>query len=263
MKKLFFGLAGISLVILCCNSNPKNSPGNTTEDQKAASNFSGNWISRNYIDSVYKYGSPKKAKEPPLEIVVSFAADSLCLFNFNGVNKVSLITDLTDTSFRIQHFNEDEFTDFYLSPNKKSFWYQTNRNGNRFVFQKIDLKYAVKLIDGWKSSFELYFNEMTIAANYFLLNASGKPGSEVAFTSYGEVKGLAGFKNYSICYGGDCLQKSGGDIIELTDGKTTDEYIWQWEDGTLSFYSITNIGKSNEPPVYIKGTAIFRFIKNM
>ncbi|MFI5219833.1 MAG: hypothetical protein ACHQNT_10125 [Bacteroidia bacterium] len=261
MKKLFFGLAGISLLALCCNSNYDNSDSKDTT-QKVVSVFSGNWISRNYIDSLYKYGSPKKANESPLEMVISFAADSLCLFNFDGENKVFLITDVTDTSFSVQNFNEEEITEFYLSANKRELSY-AGSNNKRFAFQKIEPKYAVKSIDGWKSAFEIYFNEMTIAANYFLLNTENKPGSEVAFTSYGQVIGLAKYKSYKICYGGDCLKKSGDDIIELSDAETTDEYICQWEDGTLLFYSITNISKTNEPPVYIKGPAIFRFKKNM
>ncbi|MEP7168950.1 MAG: hypothetical protein ABI855_06220 [Bacteroidota bacterium] len=58
--------------------------------------------------------------------------------------------------------------------------------------------------------------------------------------------------DFSLCYQGDCRGMTDGDLITLTDGKTTDQYIYEWNNGSLVFYSITNTARSDEMPHYVK-----------
>lgn len=251
------------LTVWSCNSNKgKDQTFSKSEEQKTTSKFYGNWISKAYLDSLDRFGMPSKVKHVgPLEISVNSTGDSLCLFNFNGSTTIYPVKQVTDTSFRIEKFNEDMLTDFYLNTGSTGIFYTSKNSNQKVPFFKAESKYAVKVIDGWKSAFELFLNERMIADNYFLLNSENKASSRVVFTSYGSIEGLPGYKKFNICFAGDCRKHSTYDLIELSDGTYSENFIWQWRNDTLVFYSVNNIAVASEVLHYEIGTDIFRFIK--
>jgi hypothetical protein len=187
----------------------------------------------------------------------------MCL-NVEGVEMpVFKIAGKKENSFSIKKFNGDDFTEFTLSDDGKELSYIYKKFNRKTRFFKAEPKYAVKVINGWPTAARLYFNERILAANYYLLNAEGKPAGKIAFTSYGKIEGLPSYTEYSLCYQGDCRSMTDGDLITLSDGKTSDNFIYEWNNGTLVFYSATNVAGHNEMPHYIKGAAIFSFLKRM
>ncbi|MEO5571972.1 MAG: hypothetical protein ABIT08_09175 [Bacteroidia bacterium] len=247
-----------SLFIFGCKSKSEN------KTTGAADPFYGNWISINYRDSLNIYGSPGKIKNVDLdELIINYTADSLCL-NVEGVEThVFKIIGKSATTFRINKFNQDEFTEFAISSDGKELSYLYKKYNQKFRFFKAEPKYAVKITNGWRTAAQLYFNELTFAANYLLLNGDGKPASKVAFTSYGKIEGLQGYTEFSVCYQGDCRSMTDGDLITLSDGASSDNYIYEWNKGVLIFYSISNTALRDEMPHYEKATEIFRFKKKM
>src|SRR5207249_4868682 len=127
----------------------------------------------------------------------------------------------------------------------------------------IESKYAVKMVNGWQSATELFLNEQVMASKYFLINSENKQGAEVAFTSYGKISGLPGYTDYSICYGGNCRNMCADDFIILSEKDTSENFIWDWKNDTLIFYSATNISKKTGQPYYVKGMDIFKFKKKL
>jgi hypothetical protein len=233
-------------------------------DEKSVSPFSGNWLSLTYQDSLNKYGTPAKARNAELlELIINFSADSMCL-NVEGVETpVFKIDDKKEKSFCVKKFNQDEYTEFIISGNGKELSYEYKKYNQKIHFFKAEQKYAVKIINGWSSAAQLYFNERTIAANFYRLDKDGNRMAEVAFTSYGKVVGLQGYSDFSVCYQGDCRSMCDEDLITLSDGASSDNFIYEWGNGMLIFYSVSNIASRDEKPQYVKAEEIFRFTKRM
>jgi hypothetical protein len=258
MKKINLMFIIFSLIALCCNNKNKNA------EHSASPLFAGNWLSLNYRDSLIFYGTPGKVKNIDLEeIIINYTADSLCL-NVEGVETpVFKIVDKKQNSFHVNKFNQDDFSEFIISENGKELSYQYKKYNQKFRFFKAEPKYAVKVMNGWATAAQLYFNEHTLAANYYKLNSYDKPVANVAFTSYGRIEGLQAYSEFSVCYQGDCRSMTDGDLITLSDGKTSDNFIYEWNHDTLVFYSVSNIALRDEMPHYVKATEIFKFRKRM
>lgn|GEM_PF-6191139 len=259
MRNISLLLIAISSAILSCTTKSGNGSG-----EKITSTFTGNWLSLTYQDSLDRYGTPAKVKNAELqEIIINFSADSMCL-NVEGVETpVFKIDDKQEKSFRVKKFNQDDYTEFILSKNGKELSYEYKKYNQKIRFFKAEQKYAVKIINGWSSAAQLYFNERTIAANFYRLDKEGKRLAEVAFTSYGKVVGLQGYSDFSVCYQGDCRSMSNENLITLSDGASSDNFIYEWGNGMLIFYSVTNIASRDEKPQYVKAEEIFRFTKRM
>ena len=252
----------IAILSTALSCNTKSESGNG--EKYGSSPFAGNWISKTYLDSLDRYGTPGKVKNADLqELIINFSVDSMCL-NLEGVEApVFKIDDKKETSFRVKKFNQDDFTEFTLSADGKKLSYEYKKFNQKILFFKAEQKYAVKNINGWMTAAELYFNEHVFAANYYLLNSEGRQGAEVDFTSYGKVSGLAGYTDFSICYQGDCRSMTDGDLVTLGDGKASDNFIYEWKNDTLAFYSASNIARHDEKPQYVKGMEIFKLMKRM
>jgi hypothetical protein len=251
----------VLLLIVSCKSKKE---ANTSDRQITDVRFQGNWISLTYQDSLDKYGTPAKVKNAGLEeIIINHSADSMCL-NLEGVETpVFKIIDKKEKSFRVNKFNQDEFTEFILSDNGKELSYHYKKFDQNIIFFKAEPKYAVKIINGWATAAQLYFNERVLAANYFLLKSGSAQNAEVAFTSYGKIIGLQAYTDYSICYQGDCRSMSDEDLITLGDGNTSDNFIYEWKKDTLRFYTVTNVSRLDEKPQYIRSMEIFKFVKRI
>ena len=53
------------------------------------------------------------------------------------------------------------------------------------------------------------------------------------------------------------------DMITLSDSKTSDNFIWEWNNDTLIFYSTANTSLKDEKPRYVKAMSIFKFMKKL
>lgn len=254
MRNLLLILIGFSALILCCNSNKV--------DQVGTSPFAGNWISQNYLDSLISNGIPSRVHGVGCdELIINFSGDSAYLNSGLVEGTVFKISDKKENSFIIKKFNREEATEFTLTNKGRELRYTDMQTGVKYVFTKMKPKYAVKMINGWSSGLELFMNEKIIAANYYLINVENKRGNLVAFTSYGDVKGLPGYTNFSLCLAGDCRSMSTEDLITLKDASHSDDFIWQWRNDTLVFCSVVNTASEDEKPEFSKGEDIYRFVK--
>ena len=264
MNKLKLILFISTCMALCCNNNkPEETSAGGEINKNEKSVFAGNWISKNYQDSLDIYGMPSKLKFSATEICISYAADSMCEFIMGIGRNIFSIVEKSDTSFRVRNYDDNSFADFYLTAGGREIYYESKTDHQQFYFFRAEPKYAVKEIDGWNSAFELYFNERMIADNYFLLNPENKPSMRVAFTSYGEITGLPGYKSFKICYGETCVHQTKDDLITLSDSGNSENFIWNWKNDTLIFYSVLNTSAEKNNPYYEKGTEIFKFIKSL
>jgi hypothetical protein len=253
MKSLFLICIGFSLIAICCNyKNP---------EPKHNSRFAGNWLSKNYIDSLNKYGTPAKVSIRCEELIVNFSGDSACSVYNNNQFTAYKIMDVTDSSFRIKKFNKDDYTQFTITASGKSLKFDDKTSNVHYVLNKAEPKYAVTMINGWASALELFFNEYIIAARYNLINVENKKGLQVNFDSYGKITGLPGYTQYSICLGGNCSSLAEEDLITLGNGSASENFIWEWKKDTLTFNSVNNISAISDKPHYAKGMPIFRFVK--
>ncbi len=246
------------VIMLFLISSCSNTSGLTSEQfEKLKSNTSGNWISSAWLEAVHEAGSPSGGRTIPcMEIIVSAKLDSLAWIEPGKELKVFPIMLQNDSSFMAKI--SDNTLTFFYSADLKTMFFNDGKNTTRL--KKLPARYAVLSLRGWMSGLTLFLNEDQVAGEYKLIDDTGDEPSLCALTAYGEVHGLAGYKNYRLCYGGSCLAQSDEDVITLSDEKSADRYIWKWERDTLKFYSVRNTG-TLEQPALVAHDVMFKLVK--
>jgi hypothetical protein len=211
------------------------------------------WISRSYLDALDRAGTPARVKDQKcLELVFSAECDSLILIEGLRNTGVYPVKPVSDTAFVAAGMKE-EGTFVYPSDGRTlRFLHDTSV----VAFTPLSPRYLVGRAAGWRSGAELFFNERLMAARYFLLNPDNEPTTGVVFSAYGEVAGLANYRKYRLCLDPSCFA-GGEDVIELSDGATSDQFVWDWQNDTLRFYNIRVPVSGNRQ----RGQEIFRFVK--
>lgn len=230
----------------------------TTEQlEKLKLNTSGNWISSVWLEAVHEEGSPAKVRTIPcMEIIVSTKLDSLAWIEPGKELQVYPVTLQNDSSFTVNISGNP--WPFYYSADLKTMFFNDGKQTTRL--KKLPPRYAVLSLRGWMSGLTLFLNEDQMAGEYKLIDEINGEHSFCVLTAYGEVHGLAGYKIYKLCYGGNCLKQSDEDVITLSDEKSTDRYIWKWESDTLKFYSVRNTG-TMEQPFFKPHEVMFKLVK--
>lgn len=257
--KLSFNYSGILFASLLLLISSCSHTSNLTSEQfeKLKSNTSGNWINSVWLEAVHEAGSPAKVRTIPcMEVIVSSKLDSLAWIEPGKDLKVYPITLQNDSSFTAKI--SDIPYHFYYSADLKTMFFNDGKQITRL--KKLPSRYAVLSLRGWMSGLTLFLNEDQIAGEYKLIDDTGDEPSFCALTAYGEVYGLAGYKNYRLCFGGSCLAQSEEDVITLSDEKSADRYIWKWESDTLKFYSVRNTG-TLEQPALVPHEVMFKLVK--
>lgn len=257
--KLSVNYSTILFVCLLLSISSCSHTSNLTSEQfeKLKSNTSGNWISSVWLDAVHEAGSPAKVRSIScMEIIVSAKLDSIAWIEPGKELQVYPVTLQNDSLFSAK-ISDNAFT-FYYSSDLKTMFFNDGKQITRL--KKLPSRYAVLSLRGWMSGLTLFLNEDQIAGEYKLMDDAGDESSVCVFTAYGEVHALAGYKNYRMCYGGSCLEQSEEDVITLSDEKSTDRYIWKWENDTLKFYSVRNI-RTLEQPSLVPHEVMFKLVK--
>lgn len=246
-------LSGLCLFIFCCQNKSKNNAVNAP--------YAGNWLSKNYFDSLNMQGMPSKVKSIPFsEIVISSSADSIFLIEDKDRFQTYKINRHNPDSFTVMNFKNMGEAHFFYNENTRELIIVDSKK-QKHVYFKPDPKYAVKIINRWRSASELFYNEYLIAGNYYLLNTDLKPSAEIAFTSYGKITGLPGYTDFNLCLWQHCAGISPFDLITLSQNNIREHFIWEWKNDTLIFFSSVNTSKKNEASYFTKGAEIFKFIK--
>jgi hypothetical protein len=100
--------------------------------------------------------------------------------------------------------------------------------------------------------FEKYVNEAMVAGEYVVYAGEKPTTQKVQFTADGKVTGLQNYRDYSVCYSGDCvgttIPLSNTMLLGSTDGQLT-EFAFQLnkKQGTLQLYAL------EEPKPDVKG----------
>jgi hypothetical protein len=228
------------------------------EREKLRANTSGNWINRQWFDTLQWHGYPSRASHLPcMEIIVSHQMDSLAWIEPDQPLQVYPLKLLSDSSFSVMRNNRTHR--FYYSANDRTLKMDDDRQ--QLSLKKLPGRYAVMSLDRWMSGLIPFINESLIAGTYRLAGPADTLSPPLTIlTAYGEVAHLAGYKNYKLCMAENCFQTSRHDILILSDERSTDRYIWQWNSDTLQLYSVRNIG-TLQNPIFIPHELIFSLIK--
>jgi hypothetical protein len=247
-----------SLFLLYCITSCNHSERLTSAQiEKLKSTVTGNWLNADWLDSIQLTGSPAQTRHIScMEIIVSAGLDSVAWLEPGQALQVYPVELQNDSSFKVK--TNDRMLLFYYSADLKTL---LMKDGEKIIrLKKLPPRYAVLSVRGWMSGLTLFMNEDLLAGEYRLIDETDKKTYPCVFTSYGEVKGLAGYKFYKLCLAGDCLQQSAEDVITLSDEKSSDRYIWKWEKDTLRFYSVRNTG-TLEKPVLVAHEKFFEMVK--
>lgn len=229
----------------------------TEQIEKLRTHTTGNWISSEWLDAVHEKGSPAGVRNIScMEIMVSAKLDSLAWIEPGKELMVYPLSLQSDSSFVLN--KPGSSITFYYAADLKTMFMHDGSHTTRL--KQLPLRYAVISLRGWKSGLTLFMNEDLIAGEYLLIDEVAEEHTPCIFTSYGEVRGLAGYKVYKLCLAGSCLEQSEEDVITLSDEKSADRYIWNWENDTLKLYSVRNTG-TLEQPVLKPHEVMFRLIK--
>jgi hypothetical protein len=214
------------------------------------------WLNADYLQRLDEAGTPAAVQNAAcLELGFSATLDSMVLFEGGQQPVVFAIAARSDTSFVARRQGEERR--FFLEAGNKALRQEAADGPVRY--RPLGKKYVAASVAGWRSGTGLFLNERLWAGHYLLLNPAGEPTMPVAFSSYGEVAGLANYKRYEVCYRAACFPGGTLDAVDLSDGRVSDRYIWQWKNDTLRLFSIVTGGgnRRNES----KGPEIFRFVK--
>lgn len=242
----------------CFVTSCMNTSGLTSEQiEKLRTTTSGNWLSAEWLDAVHESGSPARVQNVPcMEIIVSAKLDSLAWITPGKDLMVYPVTLQNDSSFTVKISGRP--VTFYYSADLKTLFLKDGKQTTRL--KKLHSRYAVLSIRGWISGLTLFLNEDQIAGEYKLIDEIDGKHSFCALTAYGEVHGLAGYKVYRLCFSGSCLEQSKEDVITFSDEKSSDRYIWKWENDTLKFFSVRNIGTLEQPSL-VPHEIMFKLIR--
>jgi hypothetical protein len=239
-----------------CSSCSHTSGLSAEQFEKLKTSVTGNWISSVWFDAVHENGLAQAGQIPCMEIIVSAQLDSLGWIEPGKELIVYPIISVSDSSFIIKR--KENTVNFYYSADLKTLF--MNDGITNLRLKRLPIRYAVSSIRGWMSGLVLFVNEDQMAGEYKLIDEFNGEHTICALTAYGEVQGLAGYKVFKLCISGNCLSQSKEDVITLSDEKSTDRYIWKWENDTMNFFSVRNTGTLDHPDL-VRHEVIFRFVK--
>ncbi len=253
MKFIRKGLLDVACIAMWWMATPGCANPGKTVTMGGLSNTS--WISRSYLDALDRAGMPASVRQfKCLELVFNAAADSVMVIEGLLHARAYPVRATSDSTFIATGLQEGGYFGHRPGSRRLSFV----ADSVEVMFGPLDKKYMVGQVRGWRSGAGLFFNERLIAARYLLLNPDDEPTVPVTFSAYGEVSGLANYKAYRVCLHESCFA-GGADVVELSDGSTSDRFIWEWKRDTMRFYNIRVTGR--EVQELKRGQEIFRFIK--
>jgi len=254
-RYLLFG--STALLLYCC--------GGTKE--KASSDISnllaGNWISKNYSDSLALCHSMKKLHGNCEELIFTPGSDTMWTINV-GLEVYPLkITSNGEHSFRINKFNQDDFTDFTLSADGMLLSYDYKKFKEKYSFVKMpDIFAREELQNGWKAASTYFINQQLLAGDYDELGAQEPTTRKTfSFNADGSLQGMEEYTNYSICTGGDCSSMCDKDLINFTNGCNEEMFHWQFSNDTLTLFHVDQVNAADEFPVLEPGEVFMMMVR--
>ena len=253
MKKPYFLLFILSVVLTACNSNLK---------ETIPTNLDGHWLSKEYLDALQSNHSPKEVAK-----TVSFYATELVLdkensdslFVFNGqVEFSNLPIKRSGDTLRLK-LNQDAQTEVIYSPNDKTLFF-TDKTLNRvFRFVRADSSLIDKSYTP-KVAFPSAVNKVIFEGKWNIFEHLSTQKSAV-FNRFGNIKGWDKYQNYTVCVNGDCADNEDGDVLFFGNKKKSDQYCFRSKGDSITIFELKQINDADEKPVYRHGLPLVLLVR--
>jgi hypothetical protein len=256
MKKLNCLFFIITIVLLnACDSS-------TGESDKALSDLSGHWISRDYLITLDKTLSPEgvTAQFPfyATEIILSNSTpDSITIFN-GQIETFTLPYKRSGDTLRLK-LNQDPVTQIVYNPSRKTLSFFDKSLNRTYTFVRADGGLIDKNVKP-STAFQAAVNKTVMEGNWQVIDGD-TTHTPLQFDRFGQIHGWNRYLTYILCINGDCAANEDGDIIILNNKGTADQYGFRSKNDTVTLFKLIQTNDPDEKPVYKNGEALLHLIR--
>ncbi len=196
-------------VLLGCESKKENQ----------VIDFSGNWISKDYLDALEAKKSPKNVSDNLVfyatELVINPKnGDSVVVYN-GQMERASLPFSKTGDGLRIK-LNQDKATDLLYSQENKTLYFVDSTLNRIFSFVRVDSTLLDKSYE-MPIAFPTQVNEVTMTGKFQLYEHNGTQ-KVIQFGKFGTITGWDKYDNYMVVVNGDLATNEETDMLVLSKG---------------------------------------------
>ncbi len=256
MKKLYYLFLLVIVVFLnACDST-------TSESEKAMSDISGHWISRDYLITLDKTLSPQGVTGQfpfyATEIILTNSTpDSVTIFNGQAETFTLPFKRSGDTlSLKL---NQDPVTKIIYNPTRKTLYFFDKSLNRTYTFVRADNSLIDKNIKP-SAAFQAAVNKTILEGKWQIIDGDTTT-APLQFDRFGQIKGWNRYLSYILCINGDCAANEDGDIIVLNNKGTADEYGFRSKNDTVTLYKLIQTNDPDEKPVYKNGEALMHLVR--
>lgn len=254
MKKLSYLFALVVLLNACDSS--------TGESEKALSDVSGHWISRDYLITLDKTLSPQGVTEQfpfyATEIILNNSTpDSITIFN-GQIETFTLPFKRNGDTLNLK-LNQDTVTQIIYNASRKTLSFFDKSLNRTYTFIKAENGLIDQNVKP-ATAFQTAVNKTVLEGNWQIIDGDTTK-TPLQFSPFGQITGWDKYLTYTICINGDCAANEDGDIIILNNTNTSDEYGFRAKKDTLTFYKLTQRNDPDEKPVYQNGQALWVLVR--
>jgi hypothetical protein len=256
MKNLHYLLL-ITLVVLlnACDST-------TSESEKALSDISGHWISRDYLITLDKTLSPQgvTAQFPfyATEIILNNSTpDSITIFN-GQVETFTLPFKRSGDTLQLK-LNQDPITQIIYNPTRKTLSFFDKSLNRTYTFIRAENDLIDQNVKP-SAAFQTAVNKTVLEGNWQIIDGD-TTRTPLQFDRFGQIKGWNRYLSYILCINGDCAANEDGDLIVLNNNGTADEYGFRSKNDTVTLFKLIQTNDPDEKPVYKNGEALLYLVR--
>ncbi len=245
MKKLSIFVSLLAIATACTTN---------LSDKTEPIDFSGNWISKDYIEAIKLNHSPKETAQNLLfyatELVINKKnGDSVVVYNGQMERAALPFKRLGDT-LRLK-LNKAAYTDILYSAEDKTIYFIDSELNRNFRFSKADSSFLDKTYE-MPIAFPTAVNKATFEG-FWDLTEHNSTQKVVQFDKFGNLKGWEKYDTYMVCVNGDCATNDDGDVIFLNNKAKSDAYGFYSKGDTITIYNLQNLNDPDGKPILKNG----------
>ncbi len=212
--------------------------------------FDGNWVEQSYLDTVVKYRSVYKASALPFtELCFKRYVDSVYFINLSG--NVSAYAIENVAANRVHILAKEQPNNLFFNRFSYEMFLGDSDSGDKFV--------AVDnlLVDSF-SNIGIPSSRIFTIHSIVLGGVYKQPDNAIPIQFFvkGKISGWDLYSGYEVCLTDADRKNFLGDVVMLTNTKTTDAYTWEWKDNSLKLTALDIVDNT-----YKKSSRTFTFTK--